>query len=417
MSQAHTISTQNGFHPAPTALAPAVPDATLREVVETLAPVERAPCSTGEREAARWLAERLRDAGVDCVELEDETSWGTFAPTIAGLGALGVSGGLLALAGRRVSGTLLMLASALGVVDEAQNGPRIVRRLVRRPRRTVNLVARVGDRQAPRRLLVLAHHDAPQTGVIFDQTLLKAAYERWPRAVGTRKQPPPQWWIGVAAPAIGALGALTRRRSLCAAAAALGAVGAGLAADIMRSPTVPGANDNLSGVATLVALAEMLRERPLDGLEVWLVSCGAEETLQDGIRAFVARHRDQLGDGRTWVVNNDTVGSPHLAMLEGEGPVWMEDYADPSFRDLVELCADDAGIVLERGLRARSSTDSIIVSRERWPTVTLLSLNDWRGLSNYHLMSDVPENLDYATVADATRLTYGVAEALARGDT
>ncbi|MBA3809797.1 MAG: hypothetical protein H0X28_15600, partial [Solirubrobacterales bacterium] len=55
----------------------------LREVVERLAPLERTPCSPGEREAADWLAARMRTvAGVE-VALEDEPSWGTFPPTAA----------------------------------------------------------------------------------------------------------------------------------------------------------------------------------------------------------------------------------------------------------------------------------------------------------------------------------------------
>jgi hypothetical protein len=59
-------------------------EATLREVVETLAPIDRTPCSPGEREAAEWLAARLRAvSGVEVV-LEDEPSWGIFAPTVAG---------------------------------------------------------------------------------------------------------------------------------------------------------------------------------------------------------------------------------------------------------------------------------------------------------------------------------------------
>ena len=30
---------------------------------------------------------------------------------------------------------------------------------------------------APATLVVIAHHDAPQTGLVFDQTLLKAAWD------------------------------------------------------------------------------------------------------------------------------------------------------------------------------------------------------------------------------------------------
>jgi hypothetical protein len=37
----------------------------------------------------------------------------------------------------------------------------------------------------------------------------------------------------------------------------------------------------------------------------------------------------------------------------------------------------------------------------------------WRSPANYHLPSDVPANLDYVTVADATRLVYELARSLA----
>ena len=101
-------------------------------------------------------------------------------------------------------------------------------------------------------------------------------------------------------------------------------------------------------------------------------------------------------------------------MLEGEGPLRMEDYTDPSLRDLVERCARDNGVALERGVRARASTDGIIPSRAGYPTATLVSLAPWRFPANYHLPTDVPENLDYTTVAEAVTVTYATAHALAR---
>jgi hypothetical protein len=407
-------------------------DGVLREVVETLAALDRTPCSPGERQAAEWLAERLRAVGGVRVALEDEPSWGTFPPTATGLGLLGALAAALVLRGRRTSGALLAAATLAGIVDEAQNGPRILRRLVRRRRTTVNLVARVdawdadvgeggetggGERDGteprqPGTLVVLAHHDAPQTGVLFDQTLQRRLYELAPQLLERVKKPLPQWWIGLAGPLCTIAAALGRRPRLARAGVVIGALGAALVADVWRSPTVPGANDNLSGVAVLVALAELLRERPVRGMRVLLVSCGAEETLQDGVRAFLARHRHELQPDRTWFVNLDTVGSPHLVMLEGEGPVWMEDYAGPWLRDLIAARAQSLDIDLERGFRARASTDSVIPSRAGYPIATLLSITDWRSPANYHLRSDVPANLDYSTVADAARLVYELALAL-----
>jgi hypothetical protein len=390
-----------------------VPEQTLREVVEALAPLDRTPCSAGERQAAAWLADRLRAAGCREAMLEDEPCWGTFPPTSAGLAATGIAGALLGLAGRKRLGALICALSVAGVFDEAQNGPRIVRRLFRRERRTVNVVARAGDPNGGRTLVLLAHHDAAQTGALFDQTLQQKAYELLPWLIEGRKTPPPQWWLAPGSLALTVAGALTGRRPLQLAGLSLVILGGGLMVDVARSETVPGANDNLSACALLVALAEMLRDEPVEGLDVWLVSCGAEETLQDGVRGFLARHAGDLPPESTCFLVPDTVGSPHLGMIEAEGPMWMEDYPGQEFRDRIAECARREGIELERGLRARASTDAIIPSRAGYPTAAFTSLTPWRSLANYHLPSDTPENLDYETVVAATQLTDAVARGLA----
>ncbi|HEY2397451.1 MAG TPA: M28 family peptidase [Solirubrobacteraceae bacterium] len=390
-------------------------DGVLREVVETLAPIERTPCSAGERRAAEWLASRLRAvSGVD-VALEDEPSWGTFPPTLTALGLVGCAAAVLVLSGRRASGAAAVATALAGIVDEAHNGPRVVRRLLRRRRQTVNVVARWGeeDVDAARTLVVLAHHDAAQTGVIFDQSLQRRLHELAPGVLERAKTGLPFWWVGLAGPLCTLAAAARGRPGFARAGLLLGVLSVALIVDVWRSETVPGANDNLSGVAGLVALAELLRERPLPGLRVMLVSCGAEETLQDGIRAFLARHRDELAVGRTCFVNLDTVGSSHPVMLEAEGPVWMEHYAGPWLRDELAACAERLEVPLQRGFRARASTDSVIPSRAGYPTATLVSMNEWRAPANYHLPSDVPENLDYDAVADVTRLVYELARTLA----
>jgi acetylornithine deacetylase/succinyl-diaminopimelate desuccinylase-like protein len=388
-------------------------DLLLREVVETLAPLDRTPCSAGEREAAEWLAARLRAIEGVSVTLEDEPSWGTFPPNATLIGLVGLAGAAAAFRGRRATAATLALACVAGLLDEAQNGPRILRRAIRRRKQTVNVVARTGDQEAIETLVILAHHDAPQTGLLFDQTLLRRAWERNPERLGRAKTPLPQWWAGLASPAGAILSALTRRREPAAAGLILGALATAAVADLWRGQTVQGANDNLSGVASLVALAEMLAAQRPAGLRVMLVSCGAEETLQDGIRAFLSRHGAALPPESTTFVNLDTVGSPHLIMLEAEGPIWMEHYTGPWLRDLVAVLAERLEIPLERGFRARASTDSVIPSRAGYPTATLVSITDWRAPANYHLPSDVPANLDYNTVAKATRLVESVVRELA----
>ncbi len=358
-----------------------------------------------------WLAERFRSAGLDDVSLEEEPSWGTFPPTVTTLAAAGALSALLSLRGHRFLGAAGSLKAGLGLFDEVLNGPRVFRRLMREEKKTVNVLAKAGNPDAAHTLVVLAHHDAAQTGILFDQTAIRTFHERFPTVIPKIKTQPPQWWGAFAGPILGLAGALTGRRGLSKAAVAVNLGTVALVGDMWRSETVPGANDNLTACAVLVALAEMLRESPRD-IRVWLVSAGAEETLQDGIRGFMDTHASELDRDATSFLCIDTVGSPRLMMLEGEGPAWMEDY-DPGLRDTVMRVAEENDLALERGFRARASTDAIIPQRHGFKMANLSSVNDYHYLSNYHLPSDTAENVNYETVAEAAKVAYALASELA----
>ncbi len=385
--------------------------AILREVVETLAPIDRTPCSAGEAEAARWLEQMFGELGCEA-RVEQETGWGTFPPTATALSVIGAVAAWLALRRRRTIAALLGGVAATGIADEAGNGPRIFRRLMRRPKVTSNVVAEAGDRAADRTLVVLAHHDAPQTGIVFDQTGPKALHNRFPRFGRSLNRGGRQWLLILAGPLLAFLTALTGRRATGRTALALSLGSAGFLADIWRSPTVAGANDNLSGVAVLAGLADMLGRSPVPGLRVLLVSCGSEETLQDGIRAFMTRHQGELDRRRTWFLSFDTVGSSELVLVEGERALVKETYTDPSFADLVAEAAEKEGLLSERGFYTRASTDAIIPSRAGYPTASLLSIEPWGMPANYHLPTDTPDRLNYETLTTATRLAYEVASAI-----
>jgi hypothetical protein len=295
----------------------------------------------------------------------------------------------------------------------AANGARFLRRRVLGRKTTWNVVADTGDRAADRTLVVMAHHDAAPTGFIFDDTLQRKLNDWFPDFIERTDTAVPMWWPVYAGPLMSALGAATGRRAIARAGLLLSAASAVSFADIARHRIVPGASDNLSGVAVLVGLAERLRDEPLAGLRVVLASCGAEEVLQGGVYGFVERHLRPLDRERTWVLNLDTLGSPRLILLEGEGPVWMEDYRGPEFRDLIAQTARDHGIALRRNMRARTSTDAVIPSRAGYRTATLCSMNAWKGLDHYHRHTDVPENVNYATVAAALELSEALARRLA----
>ena len=396
-----------------TETAARTPEGTLREVVERLAPIERSAGSEGEREAAAWIADRLTAAGAPA-RVEEAKFRGDFAGVIASLTALSTASGLLASTGVGRRAAALAATAAAGLIaDDVSNGKRPYRRLIRPERTTWNVVAEAGDPDARRTLVVLAHHDAAQTGAIFDPTAMEKLIDRFPGIVERRDTSVPLWMGTLAGPVLAAAGGATGRRGLAGAGAVLSGLSTAALADIQRSPTVPGANDNLSAVAVIVALAEALKERPVEGLRVHLVSVGAEEVLQGGIYGYCERHLAEMDREHTWFLNVDTVGSPSLALVEGEGCVVMEDYFDRPWRDLIARVAERDGIPLRRGMRARTSTDAVIPSRMGVPTATIVSIDRYKALSNYHRMTDTPENLNYPTVACAADLAESVARELA----
>ena len=395
-----------------TTVSPAAED-TLREVVQTLAAYERRAGSPGEERAARWLAERLERVGCT-VQIDEEEFFDGYAKVMSGLAAAGALAGGAALSRRlRAVGGAAAAAITGAIADDISNGPRLVRRAASPRMTTWNVVGQCGDPEATRTLVVLAHHDAAPTGAIFDDRAQVWFGERFPGLLERRDTSLPLWWGMLAAPALVAAGAASKRRGMIASGVAGCLVATAVFGDVARSPVCPGANDNLTAVAVLVALAERLAERPLRDLKVVLASCGAEEVIQGGIYGFVERHLRPLDRERTWVLNLDTLGSPRLILLEGEGPVVMEDYTDRSYRDFVARAAEHAGVPLRRGMRARNSTDAVIPSRAGYATATLASMDRYKALSNYHKMSDTPENVRYDTVLQALALSESLARMLA----
>ena len=396
------------------ARAPEIHDEpTLREVVEALAPLDRRAGSDGEQHAARWIAERLATAGCE-VQVDEEQFHDGYAKVIGALAAIGAAAGLASQA-KPIRGLAGLAAAGVtaAIADDISNGPRLFRKLINPPIPTWNVVATCGDRDAEHTLVVLAHHDAAPTGAIFDERAQAWLGEMFPGVIERIDTSLPLWWPMLAGPAAVAVGAARDRRGTTLAGLAACLIGVAVFADIARSPVVPGANDNLTAVAVLVAIAERLRAEPIEGLKVVLASCGAEEVLQGGIYGFTERHLKSLERERTWVLNLDTLGSPNLIMLEGEGTIVMEDYFDRSFRDLVARAAEHAGAPLRRGMRSRNSTDSVIPSRAGYPTATLASMDRYKALSNYHQMTDTPDNVIYRTVLHALTVTEAVARELA----
>jgi hypothetical protein len=385
--------------------APRTDNATLREDVATLAAIERLPCSAGEREAAEWIAARLREAGAR-VEIDEELVHGTYFLPIGVLNALAVGGGVAALRGRRRLGLALGALAFAGLWQDLTGGRRRALRRVLPRRPTTNVVATLGAPDAERTVVVHAHHDAARTSFIFDQTGPRLLFKYFPGAAERLHRWPPLMALVTAGPATVAVGAVAGSRRLARIGTALGAATAAVMAHMSRQPAVPGANDNLSGVAVLLEVARRLAERggPPTGVRVILLSAGAEESNQEGMLAFARRRFGALPPERTSFLCLDTVGSPELLLIEGEGFLKMYEYPVVA-KERVAEAARDAGVHIRRGLYFTFATDGLVPLRRGYDVASIGSVNQYLVPSNYHWPSDTAENVDYGAVADAAALT------------
>ncbi len=389
-----------------------------RSLIWELASVERPSASEGERRAAESIAARLREHGAKARVEEEQAHGGYWWPLVlANLFAAG--GALAARRGGFRARSLGAMAAAIGaaaVWDEVSGGSLWFRRALMPHRSTWNVVADAGDLDARRTVVLLAHHDAAHSGLVFHPALPRAAARLAPRLHERSSHTFPilyAVWLG---PVLVCAGALIGAQRV-ARAGALMALGASAALlNIGLSAVVPGANDNLSAVGVLLAVAEHLSGSPLKGLRVLLVSTGAEESLMEGMRGFARRHFPQLDPAETEVVCLECVGSPYLAVLEGEGMLRMQDYP-VQMREALAAAARTAGVPIRRGLRTVASTDALIALRDGYRVGTLASVDYTKFPLNYHWRTDIPDLLHWETIEHAIAVCIEFLRARAARDT
>jgi len=372
----------------------------LRSWLEELEQIDRPSASEGERRAAEWLVGRFGELGA-AARIEAEPAHGTYWWPLGIGAATGALGGIAALRGQRLLGGALAAAATAGMASDYPPGKRVLRRFL--PRRTTyNVLCELGPTEAEQTVVVIAHHDAAHSGLVFHPEIPNIA-DRLGMIERTDTSPPLMAPV-IGGPALAALGALTGRRRLTKLGVLLGLGATAAMTEIGLRDVVPGANDNGSAVVSLLALAEALLEHPPANLRVILLSVGSEESFSEGIKAFGERHFPELPRESTFFVCLESTGSPHLLVLRGEGFLRMREYP-PRALALIDGLAEELGIPLYPNLRTRSGTDGLEPAAAGYETAVIASCTHLKQPANYHWWHDLAENVDFDTVAAGIRLT------------
>jgi hypothetical protein len=380
--------------------APWLDERWLREKLEALSAIDRPSASDGERRAAEWLVEGLGDHGARA-RIEVEEGHGTYWWPLGLASGAGAVAGVAALRGRRGIATALGAAAAAAAADYLPPQRKRLRRLL--PRRELShVVAEIGPADADRTVVLLAHHDAPRSGLLFNPETPKRIDRLLPGLFDRIDTSPPLMFPVVGGPAAVAAGAVAGWRSLTLAGTIVSAGAAAMFAEIGSRDTVPGANDNGTAVIALLAIARALAEQPTENVRVMLVST-SEEALCEGMQAFADRHFGELPLDSTFFLCLEILGSTHLTVLRGEGMLRMREYPSESL-ELLDGLAEELGMWLLPNLRLRNATDGVFPLAAGYQCAALCSCTDLKQAANYHWPTDVPDNVDYGTFADAIRL-------------
>jgi hypothetical protein len=370
------------------------------EIVRELCSFEgRLAGTDAERRAANRMAERLRAAGRRA-EAEPIYVHPQLGLIYAAHCLLGVAGSLVAVA-VPVLGFGLVLFAATSMYLDLNARFHLLRRLFFR-RASQNVVSRGARPTAPARLLLVAHVDAARTGAVYAEQRMRRLGR-----LGTALPFPfsPSrllfWSLAFLVPVLAARAAgldsgLISVLQLPPTLVLLVAMFAFV--DIELSDVVPGANDNASGVATVISLASELEADPPSNLDVWVVLTGAEECLMEGMRAFMRARRKALDPRSTYVVNVDSVGRGDVRFELGEGPAVTYELGSR----LTELCeAIAAADAAERNrfraapLRHAFATDALPARLAGCAATTITCLEPGAQVpANYHLPSDLPDAVD-----------------------
>jgi len=381
----------------------------LRGLLEELEKIDRPSASAGEREAAEWLVAEFGKLGAGA-RIETERAHGTYWWPI-GIGtALGVAGGMAARRGKRLAGALLGAAGAGVIATDFPPRPRYMRKLLPK-RETCNVICELGDPQAERTVVLSSHHDAANQGLVFHPGIPKLVSKTG--AFQHLDTSPMLMAPVVGGPVLSALAGLTGSRHLANAGIAFSAGSTAAMADIGLRKVVPGANDNGTAVIALLELARRFLADPPENLRLILVSFGAEESFSEGIKAFGERHFPGLPVDSTFFINMDTIGSPHLNVLRGEGFLKMFEYPQEALI-LADRTAEEEGIELMPNLRIHNGTDGLEALAAGYPVVSICSCTEHKQPANYHWPNDLSENVDFDTVESGIRLAEAMTRRLSR---
>jgi hypothetical protein len=171
--------------------------------------------------------------------------------------------------------------------------------------------------------------------------------------------------------------------------------------------TVPGAADNLSACALVLAICRFLVNNPScipDDTELRFITFGSEEAGVRGSRRYVQRHLEALKRLDVQLLNFETIAHPEIAILTSESSGSVKN--SPEMVRSVEAAAQRAGVPYKvQPATLGTSSDAGPFSKAGLKATTLLGFNVKQMVAFYHQDRDTPKVLTLEPLLNVLKLT------------
>lgn len=285
------------------------------------------------------------------------------------------------------AGLILCVLLLAPMVGELLGSNRLDFNLLLPTYRSRNLLARrPASGSVRRRLVISAHYDTQRASLLFHPRVAPHLQLYFTAVYGLLAAVPILLAVQWAAPDLALVGPL-----LVLLAVLLGLNVAFLLFCRLTGRYINGANDNGSGTALVLALADRFAAAPLPDTELWFLLTGAEEVGTRGMKHFV-QHTD-LDVATTMFINIDNVGGGTLHYLLGEGMLAFRPYGDRLTALAGEMAAEHKDRVRPRR-NLLLPTDGLIPALAGYQAISFLAFDADGSLPNYHWYTDTIDRID-----------------------
>jgi len=376
----------------------------IRVLAEEIGP--RGSATEGERRGSEYCKQVLARLGFAPRIETYKSARSIYHPHLIAASGLLVAFVIYPLGGRVTAGIAAGLSFVAFASQLMELGLRdnLLRRLVPKGN-SQNVVATVEPAGKHKRdLVIMGHVDSHRTPIIFSSTSWLYTYMIFSIVAAVAFSAQVALYI---------LGTVTQWGWIWPVSVASAVCAALLVAMCIQADSTPfnrGANDNASGAGLVLALAETLRNEPLEHTRVWLVCSGCEEVQHYGATDFFRRHRNELHNPAALVF--DSVGCAGPAWLIKEGIV-VPFYSDRELVALAERVAADHSELAAYGTRIRGgNTEMADALRARVPAITWCGIAHHGRLPYWHQAGDTFDKIDPDVLARTYAFTRSFMRAL-----